>query len=382
MGITENNDHRVRSLLAGQLGRAALTQGPQPVYTFDPLSDPRWTSFLWSHPGSSVFHTRPWLSALRRTYCYQPIAFTTYAPHEELRNAAVFCLVDSWLTGRRPVSLPFSDHCDVLVDAEPDLESILSALVEERRKRKLSYIEFRESRPVDLLATLSRGTHSGVSYCLHRLDLTPSLDTLFRNLHKNSTQRKIRRSERECLTYQEGQSESLLEAFNRLWVVTRRRHRTPPQPVKWFRNLIEYFGKALKIRVAFKDGQPIAAIISLQYKDGLVYKYGCSDARFHRFGGMHLLLWKSIQAAKWDGLRHFDLGRSDWKDAGLVTFKDRWSASRSALTYWKIGESPSANRTHLPKKTDWKERIVRSVSGHLPDRVFRSLGTLIYRHIG
>lgn len=367
----------VHSLSPGQSGRADSTRALKPAYSLDPLSDARWNDFLWSHPRSSVFHTRPWLSALRRTYGYQPIAFTTSPPDEELRNAAVFCLVNSWLTGQRLVSLPFSDHCDVLVDAEPDLDSIRSALANEQQRLKLHYTEL---RPTDPLATLAREYHCDASYCLHRLDLTPSLDTLFRNLHKDSTQRKIRRSEREHLTYQEGRSEFLLEAFNHLWVPTRRRHQAPPQPTDWFRNLIECFGEALKIRAAFKDRQPVAAILTLQYKDTLIYKYGCSDAQFHNLGGVHLLLWKSIQEAKQSGLRLFDLGRSDWKNSGLVTFKDRWGASRSDLTYSRIGESTSVSTAYL--SPDWQERIVRSLSRHLPDRMFRWLGTLIYRHIG
>ena len=34
----------------------------------DPLADPRWAKFLDEHPGSSVFHSAEWLSALKSTY--------------------------------------------------------------------------------------------------------------------------------------------------------------------------------------------------------------------------------------------------------------------------------------------------------------------------
>ena len=362
----------------GQIGRAESPRAG-PVYSFDPLSDERWSDFLQRHPNSSVFHTRPWLSALLHTYGYPPIAFTTSPPREELRNAVVYCKVDSWLTGRRLVSLPFSDHCDLLVDTEPDVESISSALADQQQRLKLRYIEF---RPTGALATLAWEHRCDVSYCLHRLDLTPSLDTLFGNLHKDSAQRKIRRAEREGLTYQEGRSECLLESFNRLWLLTRRRHMAPPQPVNWFRNLIEYFGEALKIRVAFKDRKPVAAILTLRYKHVLTYKYGCSDPEFHSLGGMHLLLWRSIQEAKRDGLHVFDLGRSHWRNRGLITFKDRWGAARSVLTYSRIGELTPASRARFPQRTGWKERIVRSISRHLPNPMFRALGALVYKHIG
>jgi lipid II:glycine glycyltransferase (peptidoglycan interpeptide bridge formation enzyme) len=130
-----------------------------------------------------------------------------------------------------------------------------------------------------------RRPHPGMSlaqkYCLHTLDLGPELDKLFRQLHKNSTQRKIRRAERESLTYEEGRSEALVDTFYALLLRTRRRHHFPPHPRAWFNQLAECLGNHIKIRVASKDGRPIASILTLSWKDVMVYKYGCSDERFH-----------------------------------------------------------------------------------------------------
>ena len=105
----------------------------------------------------------------------------------------------------------------------------------------------------------------------------------------SSTQRKILRAEKEGLIYKSGRSEELLGAFWDLFLMTRRRRLVPPQPRMWFRNLIDCFGEALQIRVAFKTRQPVASILTLRHKDTLVYKYGCSDERFHSLGGTQLL---------------------------------------------------------------------------------------------
>src|SRR6185295_20146121 len=86
------------------------------AYTIDPLRDSRWPDLIVRYPNASVFHTRGWLEALRSTYGYVPVAFTTSAPNENLTNAVLFCAVRSWLTGSRLVSLPFSDHCEPLVN--------------------------------------------------------------------------------------------------------------------------------------------------------------------------------------------------------------------------------------------------------------------------
>jgi CelD/BcsL family acetyltransferase involved in cellulose biosynthesis len=357
---------------------AILTQDSRPAYRFQPLTDPRWSEFLRRHPRSSIFHTVEWLEALRRTYGYEPIAITTCPPDADLQNAAVFCRVESWLTGRRLVSLPFSDHCDLLVSTVTDLTAILSVVAEQLRRENLRYVEARPLRA----PTANCEPDLTYRYCMHRLDITPDLDTLFRNFHKNSTQRKIRRAEREGLTYEEGRSDSLLNSFYHLLLLTRRRQVTTPQPKKWFRNLIECLGEALKIRVAFKDGQPIASILTLRYKDTLVYKYGCSDAQFHRLGGLHLLFWRSIQEAKRDGLCVFDLGRSERENTGLITFKDRWGAQRSVLTYSRLLNSAQPKGAFVPAGADWKARAAKRILPHLPDLVVRAAGNLIYRHVG
>ena len=104
-----------------------------PAYTLDPLLDPRWPEFLERHARASVFHSRGWLEALRRTYGYEPIVYTTSPPTADLANGLVFCRIDSWLTGRRLVSLPFSDHTEPLVDSEGELQYLLGCLERDRK---------------------------------------------------------------------------------------------------------------------------------------------------------------------------------------------------------------------------------------------------------
>ena len=77
-----------------------------------------------------MFHTPGWLEALHRTHGYRPVVLSTFARDQELRNAMVFCRVDSFLTGCRLVSVPFADHCEPLVDGPKDLEEFLRLMGE------------------------------------------------------------------------------------------------------------------------------------------------------------------------------------------------------------------------------------------------------------
>ena len=341
----------------------------------DPLRDPRWPEFLQNHPNASIFHSPGWVEALRRTYGYQPVVFTTASPSQGLSNGLLFCRINSRFTGRRLVSLPFSDHCEPLTDTTENLTELLRFLEQNLQKEKWRYVEL---RPLNYRGSSSAGFKQTQASYIHTLNLSPSQDEIFRSFNKDSIQRKIRRAEREGLTYEEGRSEQFLNQFYQLLLRTRRRHQLPPQPREWFRNLIDCLGDQLKIRVASRDGQPMASILTLQFKNVMVYKYGCSDAKYHNLGPMHLLFWKSIQEAKNNGLKEFDLGRSDADNAGLVEFKDRWGATRSTLTYLRY----PAGHTKKASREGWGVRFAKHLFLHMPDGFLEAAGKLLYRHVG
>jgi CelD/BcsL family acetyltransferase involved in cellulose biosynthesis len=341
-----------------------------------PLSDHRWREFLGRHPQASVFHTPEWLEALRRTYGYEPFVVTTVAPGRELRDGVVFCHVRSWLTGHRIVSIPFADHCQPLGESAESLEALLDTLREEQLRAKWKYIELRPL-PANAHWEDSRGFGRSAEFNFHRLDLRPDPDSLYRGLHKSCVQRKIQRAEREHLAYEEGRSESILAKFYHLLVMTRRRHRLPPQPRAWFRNLVDCLGEQASIHVASKDGQPIASIFTLSYKQTLVYKYGCSDNRFHKLGGMPWLFWKAILKGKGLGAQEFDLGRSEMDDPGQAAFKGHLGGTCSTLTYFRC-----PRRVSERSASGWKMQVARNAVGRLPVPLLILAGRLLYRHIG
>lgn len=348
-----------------------------PTHKVDPLTDPRWASFLQRHPDASIFHTPAWLEALVHTYGYRPFVLTTAAPGEELRDGILLCRIHSWITGSRIVSAPFSDHCQPLVDNPDTLGILLSSLRNESEREKVKYVEVRPLFSEGSYFESDTFFAKSEEFYIHRLSLKSDRESLFHNFHKSCVQRKIQRGEREGLAYEEGRSEAILKTFYELLLLTRRRHRLPPQPLVWFQNLIFSLGDQLSIRIAYKEGQPVASILTLAHDKSVVYKYGCSDERFHNLGGMPYLFWRAIQDAKASGAQEFDFGRSSLNNPGLVSFKDNWGGIRTKLTYYRypIGNS-EVGREHLHL------RAAKKVFSLLPDFCLTTAGRLLYRHIG
>jgi lipid II:glycine glycyltransferase (peptidoglycan interpeptide bridge formation enzyme) len=344
------------------------------LISLDPLTDPRWDDFVQRHPRASVFHTTGWLRALRQTYGYEPVVFTTSPPGKELKNGIVLCRIQSWITGRRMVSLPFSDHCEPLVESAAELQQIMEPLLANSKTHVGRFLELRP-RTSSFLAETPFGETE--SFAFHVLDLNPDLAQIHRSFDKDSVQRRIRRAEREPLQYEEGRSEALLQAFYQLQMVTRRRHQIPPQPLDWFRNLSECMGEGLKVRVVSKDGEPIASILTLHFRGTLVYKYGCSNSKFNNLGGTVFLLWKAIQDAKELGVTEFDLGKSEWNNPGLIAFKDNWGTQRSVLAYARYPARP-----HRASHGAHGSRLAGLFFSSVPDAMLAATGRALYRHIG
>ncbi|MGB9067703.1 MAG: GNAT family N-acetyltransferase [Candidatus Acidiferrales bacterium] len=346
-------------------------------YQLDPTKDARWAELVKRHPRASIFHTVPWLEAIKRTYGYEPVVFTTSPPTGDVKNGLIFCRIDSWLTGNRLVSLPFSDHCAPLCDSPEDLNFLIRYLQTALEHQKWKYLEI---RPVD--GTFGEpdsgiGFRPTATYFLHTVDLRPDLDNVFRSLHKDSVQRRIQRAERAGLVEKCGRSDDLLKDFYGLFVATRVRHNVPPIPFAWFRNLTRSQEMELEIRLAYKDRIPIAAILTLRFRDVVYYKYGGSDPRFNKYGAIPWLLWRALATGKSNGATEMDLGRTEEDNAGLLAFKNHWAPRSKSLVYWNFPGTPTLDSAH-----GWKLKMAKRVFSYMPDILLSVTGRLLYRHIG
>ncbi len=345
-----------------------------PIFTFDPTTDGRWDEFVATHPHASAFHRTGWLRALADTYKFRPFVATTSAPGQPLSNGIPFCEVRSWITGRRAVSLPFADHADLLLADGDTPESFLEWAKEETSRCGWKYLELRPSvSDFPLGETLG----AGAEFWLHVLDLRPSLDDLFRNLHKNSLQRQIKKAERGNLEYERGCSGKLIDDFFHLQIITRRRHQLLPQPIAWFRNMIAGLNGHADIRVVRKDGAPIASVIALYHGKKAIYKYGCSDEAHHHLSGTPFILWKFISECKSEGFEQLDFGRTEKDNEGLIRFKDHFGTEKREITYARYPGSARKTNDVSPYLS-----LTGRFFAVLPDSISTGLGRALYRHLG
>ena len=194
--------------------------------TLDPIRDPRWQRLVDAASGPTVFAHAAWLELLGKRYRYGMSALGV-VDDGELVAGLPLARVESRLTGKRIVALPFSDVCPPLhrdgADAAAAVSVLAGALAAEREATGLD-IEVR-----DALHGIP-GAHIVPRFLVHRLALEADQEAVLARTSKSQIRRGIKKAEREGVTIEARTDRAALEAFYRLHLRTRRRQGVPIQP--------------------------------------------------------------------------------------------------------------------------------------------------------
>lgn len=346
------------------------------VKIVNPLLLPDWDVMAASLPGCSLFHTSAWCRVLAQSYGYEPIYFTAWHG-DDLRAVLPMMEVDSIWTGRRGVSLPFSDYCDPLLLDEGDYVPLLQAAQAFGRDRGWKFMELRGAT-----SSISHQKTSN-AYLGHRLDLSKGGQALQKGL-RDSTRRNIRKAEKSGVKTEISQSEDAMRAFYHLNCITRQRHGLPPQPLHFFRKFFQYVIKTgLGSIVLARLGDSVIASAIFGHTGGtsgsVLFKYGASDKADQHVRANNLVMWEGI---KWYAGRGFDsmvMGRTDVDHDGLRQFKMGWGTKEYPINYYRY-DLRSAAFTNGSAATG--NSLHTKVLQHTPLPILRALGTVLYKHFG
>ena len=279
--------------------------------------------------------------------------------------------VSSFLTGKRGVSLPFTDYCEPLVPHVEVSKVLFEAIVQEGRKRQWKYIELRGGTDF-----LGDGQASEWFY-RHTLDLTPGDANLFKSL-RDSTRRNIKKAEKEGVDVRFETTPEALREFYRLNCLTRREHGLPPQPWHFFEQLHEeILAKGMgTVALAFYQGDAVAANVYLHANGEAIYKYGASDKTYQNLRAANLVMWEAIGCAA--GRQEPLLRPHGARKRGTAPVQDGLGREESVINYYRYDLAADA---FVPGPKTVSARANRAFS-RLPVPALKAIGGLLYRHMG
>jgi CelD/BcsL family acetyltransferase involved in cellulose biosynthesis len=354
-----------------------MTTELMPVLTveaIDPVTDPDWASFLDRCPGAEVFHHPFWLRLLRDQYGYELRACCVRGEDDEIEAGLPVALIESRLTGRRLVAVPFSDTCSPLLAAEATEgagEVLTRALGAEAERMGLGLTVH---APLPGVAPAALHTH----FVRHELALGPDLAAVEAGFSKSRATRNVRKARREGLTVEFSREREGLEDFYALHLQTRRKLGVPTQPKRFILRFEGLFDAGLGFVATVRDGAaPVAAGVFLNFNGTLTYKYGASDPRALAKRPNNLLHAEAIRWGCEQGLERYDLGRTDLDNEGLRAFKSLWGAEELPLSYTYLRTPPPT-----AGEDGRLDRVTATVIKRSPALVGRLAGELLYRHYG
>jgi lipid II:glycine glycyltransferase (peptidoglycan interpeptide bridge formation enzyme) len=279
--------------------------------------------------------------------------------------------VDSWLTGRRGIALPFTDDCEPLCPDGEEFQKLFAGAVEFGKSRNWKYLELRGGR--ELLGEVP----ASLSFYGHGLDLTAGADKLFSQL-ESSVRRAIRKAEKSGVTVEILKNVEAVRIFYALQCQTRKKHGLPPQPFKFFLNIHRHIlsQNMGMIVLARHQGRPVAASVYFNFDDRAIYKFGASDEKFQELRGANLVMWAAIKEFVRRGAKHLDLGRTSIANEGLRKFKLGWGATEHKIEYVKFDLKKNEFVADADETSGWHTRVFRI----MPVFLARAVGAALYKH--
>lgn len=340
----------------------------------DPLTDSRWQTFIGAARGASVFHHPAWLGLVGNRYRYVMTALCVVGDDGAIVAGIPLARVNSRLTGRRLVAVPFSDVCPPAYapDAGAEAVAALSQALADAHSGTGIDVEVRW-RMQDV-----PGAHVVDRFLTHRLALQDDADAVLARASKSQVRRGIAKATREGVVATAGTDRAALADFYALHEQTRRRQVVPVQPRDFILRFEELFARGLGyVMISRHEGRPIAAAVFLQYGGTLTYKYGASDDEFLNLRPNHLLFAEAIRRGCAAGMSELDFGRTDPDNEGLARFKRSWGSEEEQLAYTYVARDAPKNGGH-----GLAERIIAEAIRRGPPSTGRVIGTALYRHVG
>jgi hypothetical protein len=322
----------------------------------NPAERSDWDELLAAHPSASFFHGAAWAKVLAGTYGYAP-AYFLLQEAGAARALLPLMEVDSWLTGRRAVSLPFTDDCEPLYSDSGSGKKLIQSTLEFGRARRWKYVEFRGGRD------LFEGVQPALSFYGHRLDLTIGKERLFARLDGGSVRWAIRKAQKAGVTVEVSQTLAAMRIYYLLHCQTRQKHGMPPQSFGFFRNVHEHIvSRNMGIVVlACHQGNPIAGGVYLYSGQQAIHKYGASDESLQHLCGPNLVMWEAIKWLAHNGSKSLHFGRTSIANEGLRKFKLRWGTEEHRMDYFKYDLQKDRYVTDTDESSGWHNRVFKAL---------------------
>ncbi len=343
------------------------------IKIINPTEYHNWDDEILKLDSYSFFHSSEWCKVLSETYKYTPTYFCILKANR-LSSIIPAMEVKSRITGKRLVSLPFSDFCEPLFSSIDESEILKDSIFSYCKKNNFRYAEFRTSE-----TKFPYETEHFRTDLRHILDISVDEIELQKHFSEN-TKRNIKTAIKEGLNIKELNTYQGIDIFYKLQCITRRKHGLPPQPKSFFENIYRFIISKNKGHILFGylKNKPVAALMFFTIGNKVLYKFGASQTDNFPRGANHYLMWEAIKKYNNAGYKEFDFGRTETNHEGLRRFKLGFGSDERIIYSTRFDIQTDSFIQPESKTTGTHNKIIK----RLPISILKLIGETFYKHMG
>ena len=343
------------------------------IENINPLAQAQWDKLILESNLYSFFHSYAWIKVLWESYGYKP-NFFILKNKRGLPSLLPFMEVNSRYTGRRGVSLPFSDYCDPIIREEIAARRLLEHSIDFGKTSNWKYLDLHGG---DIIFP---GKNPSREFYGHLLTLNPEPNKMLKQF-RDSTRRSIKKAVKSGVEIQQSNSLQSMQDFYQLHCLTRKRHELPAQPIQFFKKIHEHIisKKSGFIIKALYRNKIVGAAVFFHFGNKAMFKFGASDLKYQHLRMNNLIMWEAIKWYSTHGFESFYFGRTDRENVGLRRFKQGWGTKEYLIKYFKYDLTKDSL---IKNNADHMNLILHFVFSKMPVPVSRIIGSLLYKHFG
>ncbi len=338
----------------------------------NPLKYTGWDDQIQQFDDYTIFHSSNWAKLLSNSYGYR-LKYFIIEENGFLKSLFPMMMINSYFTGKRAVSLPYSDFCKPLLSSNEKLELFLKEILKVGRNENLKSVEFKTDE------NLLSDYQPSVFQYRHKLKLGKSEEELLSSF-KKGTKYHIKKGTKDGIEVQIDNSFNSLKMFCQMNYVTRKRHGLPPQPDYFFSSLYKYlisknFGF---IALAKKENQIVAGAIYLTFGKKILYKYSASYPEYIYLNANNVIMWEVIRHAISNNFKEIDFGITESSNEGLRVYKNGWGVEESQVQLYKYDLKEN-------KFIDVDTRVTglhNKIFSKAPVPLLKIFSSIFYKHFG
>jgi FemAB-related protein (PEP-CTERM system-associated) len=339
-----------------------------------------WDAFVESHPDGTIYHTQAWRRVTEEGFGHRAYYLRALDERGHFVGILPLFLVQG-LFGRRLVSVPMRDRGAVLSTDQKTESLLICQAIDLSRELRCKYLELRSLHRMSPETVEERNLHCRQEWITTRIDLSPGVERLWKNLDKDFVRWAINKARKQGVTVELDATERGINLFYELFAKTRRKMGIPPFRKRLFesiwRTLIQE--ERANLFLVWKDSEPIHGMINFFSKDTFIPAYAAPQNQWRKSYPNEVMIWHTIAWATERGFRFYDFGSDSPRQTGLLRFKKKWGGVQQLMFYYYF-TNEHAKVPHFDSSAD-SYSVLRKAWTLLPAPVCKIAGGWVTRQL-